>query len=193
MIAMKVKYRIEKELDYEKIVPNLTRRMFVNMKIVGEFTEREIRKRMMSGKYEKNTPPWAAAKDSNRSLYHTGHLSTQIKNRVIHGSGNSFVRVSIGWHSNPNHPGRPKGSGGLQTIVNWITKQQAWQPTAAQRRAFWEQVPREWKMQNLPINKSLWESPARDFMSDVATDPKVHALFLKMIIKSTEEVFKGKR
>jgi len=193
MIAMKVKYTIDKELDYGKIVPNLTRRMFVNMKIVGEFTERKIRKLMMSGKYEKNTSPRAAAKDSDRSLYHTGHLSTKIKNRVFPGSGNYFVRVSVGWFTNSNHPGRERGSGGLQTIVNWLTEKQTWQPTDAQRRAFWAQVPAEWKLNNPPIHKPTWESPARDFMTEVATDPQVHALFLKMIVKSTEEIFKGKR
>lgn len=192
MIAMSVKYKIDNEIDYDKVVPNLARRMFINMKIVGVFTERKIRKRMLSGKYEKNTPPWAAAKGSNRSLYHTGHLSTKISSRVYPLTRNNFVRVGIGWYSNSKHPGRERGSGGLQTIVNWITNQQSWQPTDAQRRAFWAQVPTEWKLQNPPIHKPVWESPARDFMTDVATDPQIHALFLKMIVQSTEEAFKGK-
>jgi len=193
MIGMRVNYRVSKELDYEKLIPNTTRRLFINMKLFSEFTEREIRKRMMSGKYAENTEPWAAAKDSNRSLYHTGHLSTKIKNRVYLGTGNFMVRVGVGWFSNPNHPGRERGSGGLQTIVNWLTGKQTWRPTDAQRRAFWAQVPAEWKAQNIPTGNGVWTSPARDFMSDVSTDPKVHALFAKMIIRSTEEALQGRR
>lgn len=193
MIVLDMKYKVDNDIDYEKFVPYVMKRMFINMKFVGKVVEYKIRKEMRSGKYEKNTEPWAAAKNSNRSLYHTGHLSTKIDNLIIMGKGDNFVVLKVGWLTNPKHPARPQGSGGLKTIVNWITTEHTWQPTAPQRRAFWAQVPSEWKAQNPPKQQGDWYSPARDFMSTVANDPHNHVMFLKAVIKSTTEVLEGKR
>jgi len=196
MIALNVKYKVDKSVDYDKFVFHAMRRMYTNAKLFGKVLEFKIRKEMRSGKYEANSEPWAAAKKSNRSLYHTGYTAKKVTNSVTIGKNNNFVVIKAGWFVNRKHlhSARRRGRGGLKTIVNWITTHQSWQPMAAERRAFWAHVPNEWKAQNPPTQHvGNWYSPARDFMSAVGNDPRMHALFVRMVTKSTKEVLEGKR
>jgi len=190
MIAMIVDYREVNALDPRRFDRALRRNLMIAMKVFGNKAERRVRRIMRSGKYAKNSPPWAAAKGSGRPLYHTGHMSTRIKNRVIPGVGDLFVSVEVGFLDNAPHPER--GNIGMQSLVGWLSKDQSWEPTKSQADAFWAKVPSEWKKTHAPIFKGVFESPARDFMHDALLDPVLQNTFLHYVKYATDRALQGK-
>ena len=192
MIAIVFDYRMQNQVDFLKLNKSLRRNLLIAMKVFGNKAERKLRKIIRSGKYEANSPPWAAAKGSNKPLYDTGHLSTTIRNKVLPGVGDVFVSVKVGWLDNKPHPERPGSKGGMQDIVGFLTTERKWEPSKSSSDAFWAKVPAEWKRANPPLFKPQWESPARDFIKDAVYDVDIQSSFILYINKATNRAIKGK-
>lgn len=176
--------------DFNRIVPAIRRNLMVSLKVFGKAGESMMRKKMLSGGYPENSPPWAAAKGGKAVLFNTNHLSTKIKNRLLPGAGPIFASVEIGFLENTTHPNR-QTKGGLQDIAKFLTGRQAWEPKRSSVKAFWAQVPKEWKASNPPLFKETWTSPARDFIKDLAYDPAFLALLHKHVDQAISRALKG--
>lgn len=172
--------------NYNKIISSLRRNLLIKMKVFGNAAERDMRKRLKSGKYAENSPPWAKAKGGGKVLYNTGHLSTKIKNRVIPGVGPVFVSVEVGFLDNTKHPNR-QSKGSIQDIAKFLTGNQSWEPKRSSVKAFWAKVPKEWKAANPPLFKDTWTSPERDF---VKGSPYDHAATIALLHKHLDHAIR---
>jgi hypothetical protein len=191
MIAMTFDYREQNAIDFRRIDRSLRRNLLISMKVFGNKAVRRLRKIMRSGKFAENSPPWKAAKGGGKVLYHTGHTSTTLESDVLPGVGDIYVTVKVGWLKPEPHPER-QTKGTIQDIIAFHQKEQSWEPSWSSAKAFWAQVPSEWKKTNPPMFKGVFESPKRDFMTTAKNDVELQGSFLHYVKYASERALKGK-
>lgn len=188
-----VDYKIDHAVPHMEFDKRLRRNLLYTMRLFSKRTTTVVRKKLLSGKYASNSPPWMAAKDGGRSLYHTGHLSTTLRASVIGGMGNDYVYIRVGWLEDTPHP---RSGIGMQKLVGWLTGVQEWEPRRSQVKAFWAKIPKEWKDQNSPLFRQMWRSPhkgkARNFLKDVIADPQILLMVRKYSRLAYQRTVAGK-
>ena len=187
-----VKHSVKNDIQFESVSKRLKQILPIEMAIFNKRAERKMRQILKAGQYKQNSPPWARAKGSARPLYHTGHLSTMIKGRIIPGTGDIYIMVELGWLDNKPHPERPGSKGGLQDIIAFLTKKREWQPRRSSVKAFWARVPNEWKRSNPPQFKETWVSPKRDFMTDVWKNADIQMHFRMAVGRAVSKALSGR-
>jgi len=191
MIAMTLDYRKVNPVDLSRVNASFRRNLLISMKVFGNKAVRRLRKIMRSGKFAENSPPWKAAKGGGKVFFHTNHLSTLLESDVRPGVGNIYVTVEVGWPKAQPHPAR-ETSKNVQEIVEFLQEEHTWEPSWSSAKAFWAQVPSEWKKANPPMFKGVFKSPARSFMTVARNDVELQASFLHYVKYASERALKGK-
>lgn len=112
------------------------------------------------GEYADNSTPWKMAKNGKSVFFHTGFLRNSPTYELhIHSSGN-YANLDVGFPKNISHPSGTS----LQTIVESIVKGGSWNPSDAQRKAYWAKVGKN-KILSRRKRSSTWTQPPRDFIS----------------------------
>ena len=142
-----------------------------------------------SSRYPKNSIFYKASKDSRSVLYNIGFLRNAPRYEVTyHSGGDTFAELNVGFLDNVVHPsGNP-----LQKIINSVIKGGEWEPTDAQRKAYWA------KMKNVKIEsgsvvkrQETYKQPARDFMTGFRESANIHFVLNKSIVKALDETSKA--
>lgn len=152
-----------------------------------------------AGGYAPNSRAWQKAKDGKRIFYDTGAFRNSPTYQIVP-SGDG-VGVEVGFPLPSQHVSSDNRSAiTVQDIANILTTGAEWEPTTAQRRAFWRRV--RMKDPDFARNaanerlkgantKLMWSIPPRDFLTKHFESIHVRALFDQCIRLSVEQAYRA--
>lgn len=164
MFRIQFRYRRKGIQNYNSIVKEFQNCLRNNGQSFKEKAVAAVKKELDNGdSYDANSPIWKQGKGGKSVLYNTGFMKNQPKAKLRTGRGNNFVQIDVGFLDKRNYPGT---STNIQDVVNVVTQGASWEPSAAQRKAFWAKVKKQLPPGFKAEYKSRWTIPARDFLGE---------------------------